>query len=68
MPIPLDLLISESSNMYELTCASIRRAKQLADIQRVYDQSTTEDAEGEKVVSEAIREILTRDVQYQIEE
>ncbi|MFP4330584.1 MAG: DNA-directed RNA polymerase subunit omega [Alkalispirochaetaceae bacterium] len=67
MPIPLDLLISESANMYEITCASIRRARQLADIQRVYDDGQ-ETEEGEKVVSEAIREILTRDVQYQIEE
>lgn len=67
MPIPLDLLISESDNMYEVTCAAIRRAKQLADIQRVYEEGG-ESEEGEKVVSEAIREILTRDVQYQIEE
>lgn len=67
MPIPLDLLISESSNMYEVTAASIHRARQLADIQRVYEDSgETED--GEKVVSEAIREILTRDVQFKIEE
>jgi DNA-directed RNA polymerase subunit omega len=67
MPIPLDLLINESDNMYEVTCAAIRRARQLADIARVYEESG-ETEEGEKVVSEAIREILTRDVQYQIEE
>lgn len=67
MPIPLDLLISEPSNMYEVTTASIHRARQLADIQRVYEDSA-ENEEGEKVVSEAIREILTRDVQFKIEE
>ena len=67
MAIPLNLLIDESSNMYEVTCAAIRRARQLADIQRVYEEGG-EVQEGEKVVSEAIREILTRDVQYQIEE
>ncbi|MFW6338080.1 MAG: DNA-directed RNA polymerase subunit omega [Alkalispirochaetaceae bacterium] len=67
MPIPLDLLVNESENMYEVTCAAIHRARQLADIARVYEEGG-EIEEGEKVVSEAIREILTRDVQYQIEE
>lgn len=63
MVLPLDLLIQEESNIYEVTRAAIRRAFQL---------SVTGDEELErnngKVVSTAIRQVLTGKVQYQIEE
>lgn len=63
MVLPLDLLIQENSNIYELTRASIRRAYQIS----VTGDEELEQNQG-KVVSTAIRQVLTRKVQYQIEE
>ena len=63
MVLPLDLLIQEDSNIYELTRASIRRAYQIS----VTGDEELEQNQG-KVVSTAIRQVLTRKVQYQIEE
>ena len=61
--IPMDKLINEDSNIYELTAASIRRAYQIT----VTGDEELDTNQG-KVVSTAIRQILTRKVQYQIEE
>jgi DNA-directed RNA polymerase subunit omega len=63
MILPLDLLESYESNMYELTCAAIRRAYQIT----VTGDEELETNQG-KVVSTAIRQILTEKVQYRIEE
>ncbi|AHC15772.1 DNA-directed RNA polymerase subunit omega [Salinispira pacifica] len=63
MIIPLDYLESEKGNMYELTCAAIRRAYQLT----VTGDTETEE-EQSKIVSTAIKQILTRKVQYELEE
>lgn len=63
MIIPLDKLINEDSNIYELTAASIRRAYQIS----VTGDEELETNQG-KVVSTAIKQILTREVQFQIEE
>ncbi|MEW5817507.1 MAG: DNA-directed RNA polymerase subunit omega [Spirochaetota bacterium] len=63
MIIPLDLLISYQGNIYELTCAIIRRAVQLT----VTGDEEVEENEG-KVVSTAIRQILTKKVEYRLEE
>ena len=61
MIIPLDLLESEEGNIYQITCAAIRRAYQI---------TVTGDAEVEanqgKVVSTAIHQILTHKVQYRM--
>ncbi len=63
MIIPLDLLIGNEDNVYELTCASIRRAVQI---------TMTGDEEIEKnngkVVSTAIRQGLTKKVDYRLED
>jgi DNA-directed RNA polymerase subunit omega len=63
MIIPLDLLIGNEDNVYELTCASIRRAVQI---------TMTGDEEIEKnngkVVSTAIRQVLTKKVDYRLED
>jgi len=63
MIIPLDLLISNQENIYGLTCAVIRRAVQV---------TITGDEEveknGGKVVSSAIKQILTKKVEYRLEE
>jgi len=63
MIIPLDKLIDESSNIYELTTASIRRAYQIT----MTGDEELEENQG-KVVSTAVKQILTGKVQYQLEE
>lgn len=63
MVLPLDLLIGDTHNVYELTCASIRRA---AQITLAGDEEIT-DNQG-KVVSTAIKQILTKKVEYRLEE
>ena len=62
MIIPLDLLLQDHINIYELTSAIIRRSYQI---------SVTGDEEletnGGKIVPTAIRQILTGRVQYRVE-
>lgn len=68
MAIPLDLLMSEDRNIYELTVATIRRAHQIGEIRRAF--STVEDGsvseEGDKVVSQAIAETVSQQVRYRL--
>jgi DNA-directed RNA polymerase subunit omega len=62
MVLPLDLLIKLQDNMYELTCASIKRAIQ---INLAGDEEL--EANSGKIVSTAIKQILTKKVEYRIE-
>lgn len=61
--LPLDLLISYDGNMYELTCAAIKRAAQI----NLAGDEDLEDNRG-RVVSLAIKQILTKKVEYRLEE
>ena len=63
MILPLDRLIGEDSNVYELTCASIRRA---AQITLAGDDDVLEN-DG-KVVSTALKQILTKKVEYRLDQ
>ncbi|MFP4378467.1 MAG: DNA-directed RNA polymerase subunit omega [Spirochaetales bacterium] len=63
MILPLDLLETYQGNVYELTVAAVRRAYQIT----MTGDEELEDNEG-KVVSTAIKQILTQKVQYRIEE
>ena len=63
MIIPLDLLVNNTDNVYEMTCAAIRRAVQVT----VTGEEEIE-ANGGKVVSTAIQQVLERTVQYRLEE
>jgi DNA-directed RNA polymerase subunit omega len=63
MILPLDLLEAYQGNTYELTCAAIRRAYQVT----MTGDEELDRNEG-KVVSTAVSQILTRKVQYRIEE
>ncbi len=63
MILPLNKLTDYDNNIYKLTVASIRRAYQIT---MTGDEELDED--NDKVVSTAIRQILTDKVQYQIEE
>jgi len=63
MVIPIDLLESEEGHMYQITCAAIKRAYQLT----VTGDEELEKSDG-KVVSVALKQILTKKVQYRISE
>ena len=63
MILPLDLLIQEDQNIYEVTRAIIRRAFQIS----VTGDEDLDNNQG-KVVSTAIKQVLTKKVQYQLEE
>jgi DNA-directed RNA polymerase subunit omega len=63
MIFPLEELIEYDSNMYEITCASSRRAYQLSMLR----DEEIEENDG-KVVSLAARQIFTRQVEFRIEE
>ena len=63
MKLPLNLLIKNQENMYEVTCAAIRRAVQ---INLAGDEEL--DDKKDKIVSLAIKQILTSKVEYRLEE
>lgn len=63
MILPLDLLIEYKGNIYELTCAAIRRAYQIT----ITGDEEIQQNMG-KVVPTAIRQILTKKVVFQLEE
>jgi DNA-directed RNA polymerase subunit omega len=63
LPVSLDLLIKMNDRVYETTCAGIRRAVQ---INLAGDEELA--ANKNKIVSLAIRQVLTGKVQYSLEE
>lgn len=68
MPIPLDRLLEHEENIYEVTVAAIRRAHQVGEIRRAFssDEHGSVNEDGEKVVSQAISELLSGDVRFEI--
>lgn len=62
MIFPLEHLVEFKGNVYEITCASIRRAFQLSMVR----DPEIEENDG-KVVSLAARQVFTKTVEYQIE-
>ena len=62
LALPLDLLVKVNDRVYETTCATIRRAIQ---INLAGDEELV--ANRNKIVSLAIRQILTQKVQYSLE-
>ena len=63
MRLPLNLLIKNQENMYEVTCAAIRRAVQI----NLAGDEELDDNKG-KIVSLAVKQILTSKVEYRLEE
>ena len=63
MILPLNLLIGEKRNVYALTCASIRRAAQIT----LAGDDDVDENEG-KIVSTAIKQVLTKRVEYRLEQ
>lgn len=60
MIFPLEELVRYEKNMYEITCASSRRAYQLAMLKM------NEEDEGGKIVSIAARQVFTGEVGFSI--
>jgi DNA-directed RNA polymerase subunit omega len=63
MIFPLEKLIKYTGNIYEITCASSRRAYQIS---MVHDDVI--DKNDGKVVSVAAKQLFHNDVQYRIEQ
>jgi DNA-directed RNA polymerase subunit omega len=63
MKLPIDLLIKSQGNMYELTCAAIKRAVQI----NLAGDEELDENKG-KIVSLAVKQILTNKVEYRLEE
>ena len=63
MILPLDKLIGDDNNVYELTCAAIRRAAQIT----LAGDEDVDENEG-KVVSTALQQILTKKVEYRLDQ
>lgn len=70
MAIPLDRLLEDSRNVYQVTSAIIRRAHQIGEIRRAFssDEHGSVNEEGDKVVSQAIAEVINEDVRFEIAE
>lgn len=60
MNLPLELLLNNEKNIYELTCVMIKRAKQLEKIKRTDDE--------DKISILAIEEILEESIEYIIDD
>ena len=60
MAIPLEHFDGEEKNVYEITCAAIRRAYQITITGDLEDHT--------KIVPSAISQILTQKVRYRLEE
>ena len=63
MKLPMNLLIKNQGNMYELTCAAIKRAIQI----NLAGDEELDENRG-KIVSLAVKQILTSKVEYRLEE
>ncbi|AEJ61524.1 DNA-directed RNA polymerase, omega subunit [Spirochaeta thermophila DSM 6578] len=63
MILPLEELINFDGNVYELTVAVVKRADQLAKLK----DKEVQEAKF-KIVSLALRQVLTHKVQYQLED
>jgi DNA-directed RNA polymerase subunit omega len=62
MSYPLESLIEYNDNMYQITCAIMKRAYQLANLREPANDK------DDKIVSQSARQIFTQQVEYRIEE
>jgi DNA-directed RNA polymerase subunit omega len=61
MIFPLEELIEYEGNMYEITCASSRRAYQLSMLR-------DSELDDDKVVSLAASEVFTHEIEFRVDE
>lgn len=68
MAIPLDHLMQDDRNVYELTSAIIRRAHQIGEIRRAFssDEHGSVIEDGDKVVTQAINEVVLNQVHFEL--
>lgn len=60
MSIPLDKLIDKEGNIYEMTCVAIKEANILSSTSAKDDI----EANGEKVVSHVLSQVLNDEIKY----
>ena len=60
MSIPLDTLIDKESNVYEMTCVSIKEA----EIYAATDKKKEIEDKGEKIVSVVLDRALNDEIEY----
>ncbi len=63
MSYPLENLIEYNDNMYQITCAIMKRAYQLAHLHEPGD-----DKIEDKIVSQSARQVFTQQIEYRVEE
>ncbi len=70
MGIPLDTLIDNIENVYELTCIAIKRAEKIVRpvIELEEGVVVPEFEETEKITSQILSEALDHKIEYQLEE
>ncbi len=69
VPIPLNQLIDSNENIYQLTCIAIKRAQKIVrPVIEVEEGEIAEPEEVEKIISQALSEVLNHQVEYQVEE
>ena len=69
MGIPVDQLLEDSRNPYEVTAAMIHRSAQIGEVRRAFssDEHGSVSDEGEKIVSQSIREVVLDEVRFMID-
>ena len=63
MNIPLDKLIDNETNVYEMTCVAIKEA----NIYSATDKKTEIEKNGDKVVSVVLSRALNGEIKYDLE-
>jgi DNA-directed RNA polymerase subunit K/omega len=68
--IPLDILIDNTENVYQLTCIAIKRAEKIVRpvIELEEGVVVPEFEETEKITSQALSEALAHQIEYHLEE
>ena len=64
MVLPINLLLDHDVNTYALTCAMIKRAKQILATGEAEPEKEKTDNKANKIVTSAITQILKKKVKY----
>lgn len=69
MGIPLNTLIDSEENVYQITCIAIKRAEKIIRPVVIDEEGVPHvEEEKEKIISQALCEVLDHKVEYQVEE
>lgn len=64
MSIPLDKLIDKEGNIYEMTCVAIKEANIIAST----SAKDEIEANGEKIVSHVLTQVLNDEIKYTLDD